>query len=282
MAAIGVAEAVVFLKEIESQKIIKARSNAFFTMDRVWRWDEDVAVSGDSIAVPRISQLDVNDVGDDGSVSPQAPIETEVVIQMDQEKEVTFRITDRVLRQTHQKRLISLYSEQAGLALTRQLEKDVLGLQAGASQILTAQANFDEAFVLETVRILDNALAPEVDRFGALRPSQRVALLKLARITQSDTRGGNAGDQITKGRFTRDIHGIEFHVTTLVVSAGGEAKNLIWQREAFAVALQTHIEMMELPKDGWRRTFTARELYGFGESRDDHFVVAPTTAFGGT
>ena len=91
-----------------------------------------------------------------------------------------------------------------------------------------------------------------------------------------------AGEQITKGRFTRDIHGIQFHVTVRVISSSSEAKNMIWQREAFALALQTHVPMLELARDGWRRTFSAYQLYGFGEVRDSYAVICPTTGNSGT
>lgn len=276
MADIDTTAAAVFIPEVWSGKMIVARTATYWMLDRVWRWDEDVADYGDTIHVPRISNFTAKAVAADGSVSPQATTETEVSITLSNWYEVTFRITDRVIRQAKHN-LIKAYTDKAGKALAQQIETDLLALWSGATtNLLTAQATFDEDFVLSAVEKLDLANVPEEDRFGILYPTQKTALLKIDKYSSDQYRAG-AGEQITKYRFTKDLHGVEFSTSTLVPTSGGERKNMIWQREGIACAVQKKVNFEELAKDGKRRTFSADEIYGVGESRDDHITVAPTT-----
>jgi len=281
MATIGVTEAAVFQKEKASMKALKARHATLIMGKRIWRLDTDVAVWGASVAVPLHGTATANEVGDDGSVSPTTDTPTEITVTLNQEWESSFQITDRVLKQSHQKNLIEVRSEEAGIALGEQLEVALLGLYSGLSQSTTAIADVDEDTILDAVRQLDNANAPQKDRFGIGKPSQKIAIHKIARYTEDAIRAGS-GKQITTGQISLQTHGIRWAFSTLVVTASAQAKNLIWQRDFAGLAVQRKVSVEELDRSGLRRTFVASHLYGYGEARDDHAVVVATTSNSGT
>jgi N4-gp56 family major capsid protein len=268
--------AAVFIPEVWSAKMVVAREANMPMADRVWRWDEDVAGFGDTIHVPHISKFSAVATAPDGTVTFQSQTETETSITLSNQYDVSFRITDRVLKQAKYN-LIKEYTAKAGKGLARQVDSDILGqwssLSTYASTISAVDA-ITEDEVLASVECLDLSNAPEEDRYGALYPTQKRALLKIDKFVSELYRPG-AGQQITKGRFTMDIHGIEFVVTTLVPTST-TVKNMIWQKDAFALAIQKKVTFEELAKDGKRRNFSADEIYGFGIPRDDHAVLVPT------
>lgn len=275
-ATIGTTEASVMLADVWGAKTVAARNETFYAANRVERWDEDVAGYGDVIHRPRISQMNSSPVGADGTVTFLAPTEAEVTITINVEEAVAFRVTDRVMEQSKYN-LPDEYKKQAGAGLARAIETDIFELYSGLStNVLATQPDFDEDYVLRAVQKLDENLAPEDNRFGFVRPSQKKALLLVDKFVSNQFRSG-AGIQITKGRLTLDIHGIEWNVSTLVVRTGGVSYNMCWHKAAFALAVQTKVKFEELARDGARRAWMARELYGFGEVRDAEAVQMPTS-----
>lgn len=274
MAQIGTTEAAVMLADVWSAKMAIARIENFVAANKVDRYDDDTAKYGDVLHIPNISAATVSAVGVDGSFTISAPTETETQINMNNEYAYGFRITDRVMDQSKYN-LPPKYQEQGGAALARQIETDIFGLYSGFSQVITQQADFDEDFLLQGVQKLDEAKAPEDNRFLFVRPSQKRAVLKIDKFVSDQFRGG-AGSQITKGRLTMDIGGVEVNVSVNVVRTGGVSYNVMWHKSAIALAVQRQVKFEEFARDGFRRTWAASELYGFGEVRDNHGVQLPT------
>jgi hypothetical protein len=280
MAYFGHTETAVHIDEIYSKKLQRARHNAYDMLNMVDRHDDDVAGHGDTIYINRIDTLESREVGDDGSVQPQGVTDTQATITMDQWWETTFQITDRALQQSvHDLR--SPYADEAGKALSKRIELKLISLYSGLSTALTAVVDMDEDQCLLIVQTLDQALTPDHDRFAKFRSSQKRALYKISRLFEEQTRKGS-GNQITSGKITMDIYGIQYSFTQLITSTGGEAKNLAWQRGAFALAISNHINMEKLARDGKRDTWSADELFGFAEVRDADALVCPTTYASGT
>ena len=278
-----ITSSAVHIPEIWGE-LIRARNEEYFMADRVWRWDEDAAGYGDRINAPRISNLNVVSVPADGSVTFESPTETEVTITLDKRYGVHFRITDDLMQKSKYP-LKNEYGKKAGEALAKQIETDLLGLYSGLSQDAAtasggpgaAPANMDESYFTFAIQLLDDGLAPADNRYFIGSPKVKRDLRLLNRLTSEEHRSG-AGKQLTSGRMTMDWHGVEILSSPLVISASSERKNIMWYKEAFALAIQKKVAMTEFARDGWRRNFGALEIYGFGETRDLEAVTVSTVA----
>ena len=271
----------VMIPEIWGQ-LIRARNEEYFMADRVWRWDEDAAGYGDRINAPRISNLNVVAVPEDGSVTFETPNETEVTISLNQRYGVHFRITDDLMQKSKYP-IQKEYGKKAGFALAKQIESDLLGLYSTLSQDAatatggpgTAPTDMDESYFTFGIQLLDDGLCPPDNRYFICSPKVKRDLRLLNRLTSEETRTGS-GKQLTSGKITMDWHGVEILSTPLVKTASSQRKNIMWSKEAFALAIQKKVSMTEFARDGWRRNFGAMEVYGFGETRDAEAVVVST------
>jgi hypothetical protein len=267
----------VFVPEVWSAKSDEVRTADYWMADRIERWDEDATSYGDKIHRPRVGNMTARPVGStDGSVSPQALTQTEVTIDLTSWYEITFRITDRLMKQSKYG-LTPIFMKMAGKGLAEQIETDCLGLWSGLStNVLTAQDDFDEDFILAATTALDAVSVPQDDRFGLIRHTQKARILKIDRLVSFQHIGPQkSGSAIIKGQLVYDIHGVEWKTTPLI-PVSTTYKNMCFHRSAFVLAVQKGVKWDELAKDGKRRTFSGDELYGFGESRDDHAVIMPT------
>jgi len=275
MAEINTTVAAVMIPEVWGSRMVVSRESDYHMAKRVEKWDEDVASFGDTIHVPRISSLVAATLPITGNVQFSATTETEVQITLDQMKYIAFSITDVTNKQSKYN-LRSAYTDKAGPALGKPIETGLMGLWSGFSTVLTAQPEFDEDFILSAVQELDVDNVPQSDRFCVSYVSQKRALLKVDKLVSNQYRSGNPGEQITKGLITLDIYGVEFSFSPLTVLST-TYKNLMFHRSAMALAVQKKVAVEKFARVGFHDDYAAFEIYGFGEVRDDHAVVMPTS-----
>ena len=125
-----------------------------------------------------------------------------------------------------------------------------------------------DANVLAAVAALDNADAPQDDRFFIMTPAEKVAKLALDRWSNALYIG--TGDQPVRNGMLGDMYGLNLAVTTnLVKPAAGQARNAIFHRDALALVVQrspkTHL-FYDIDFFTWK--LASEVIYGHQEMRD--------------
>jgi hypothetical protein len=123
--------------------------------------------------------------------------------------------------------------------------------------------------VLSAVQLLDNADAPQTERFFIMSPAEKVAKLALDRWSNALYIGNTS--MPAKSGMLGDMYGLNLGITTnLVKPAGGQANCFIFHREALALILQrspkSHI-FYDIDVFTWK--LAVEEIYG-------HQMMRPT------
>jgi len=112
MANITTTTAAVFIPEVWSAETLRAAEAALVVAPLVKRYDALVKSRGDTIHIPKISNLSANDKTANTEVTTQAIAETEVTININKWKEASFEIEDIVKVQSNYD-LMAEYTEKA-------------------------------------------------------------------------------------------------------------------------------------------------------------------------
>ena len=130
------------------------------------------------------------------------------------------------------------YQQKLGYALAKDVDSN-LGIDvAGDTQTVgTLGTPLSDANVLAAVQLLDNADAPQTERFFLMSPVEKVAKLALDRWSNALYIGNN--NMPSKDGQLGDMYGLNLGITTnLVKPTAGQANNFIFQREALALVMQ--------------------------------------------
>jgi len=269
------ADLAVFTPEIWQPRI-----NDFFKAKIAMRnfvldLSDAVADGGDLIHIPNMTEMATNAKVNGSQVILQSPTETEVQLTVATWEEVSFLIEDReraqVLRSyTLQER----YAMNAGYAVAKSLDNDLTGLYTGLSQFVgDFVSDITDAKVREALEKLDVANVPAEDRVFVFYPTQYWNLLGIDRFV-AVTVGTGGGAIGPNGPIQSGVLGMLYGVpvistTQIVVTAGTQAHNLLLQKEAFALAVQSEIRMQTSYIHEYLGELTTVDaLWGVVENRD--------------
>lgn len=237
----------VFIPEIWSAETLRASESALVMAPLVKRYDSQVKQRGDTLHIPKISNLSANDKTQGSEVTLQRVTETEATISINKWKETSFEIED-ILKAQSQYDLRSEYTEKAGYAIAKVVDTDLLSLYSSltSTDVGTYGTDITDAVIVAAGLTLDEAEAPVQDRFMIIKPSQKAAIQKLDKFVKADYLGSyNQPTPVVKGPNNRylwgDIYGVPTYYTNQVVTTAGtpsQAHNLLFHKEAFALALQ--------------------------------------------
>lgn len=269
---ITVTEADVFIPEIWSKDTVVATESKLVLGKLAWSFDKD-AKMGDTIHVPSLSNLVANDKVKNVKVQLQAPTETNTDISLDTHKEVSFLVED--MAQTQSSRdLRAPYTEKAGYALAKAMDSSLAALAASFSQTKgTYNTAITTDVVLDSIELLDEADAPENDRYFVFRPDVKRDLLDLAAYTSSDYVGGRPVETGSIG----SLYGVDTYMSTNIYKTGSNTNNMLFQKEAIALAKQKNVRVQsdyDVQELGW--VTVADCIYGVKEMRDNHAVLVKT------
>lgn len=201
---IGITNADVFIPEIWSNEIKRERDANLIVRQGISLLPM-VGKKGDTVHIPEISRLAVNDKVYNQPVTLQARTESEFTIVVDKYKEASFMIEDIVNVQASYN-LRSEYTREAGYALALDLDNFILGLRAdiqgynsGSNVIYSSStgaiggtpAGLDRASILAAKEILDIAKVPMSERLLVVSPSQAIDLLTIDQFISSDYINGS-------------------------------------------------------------------------------------------
>jgi len=262
----------VFIPEIWSAETVQAVRSKLVLANLVWRFDTD-AKFGDTIHVPSVSNLVANDKVAGVSTSPQAPTETNVDISIDKHKETTFHIED-ILKTQANRDLMSVYTNQAGYAIAKQIDTDLAALASGFTQTKgTYNTAITTDVVLDSIQELDDEDVPEENRYFVFRPDVKRDLLDLAAYTSSDYVDGKP---VQTGNIG-SLYGVQTFMSNNIVKTVNNTDNMLFHKDALALAMQTSPRAQsayDLPYLAHRTTIDA--VYGVKEMRDVFGVLVKT------
>lgn len=270
-----ITEGDVFIPEVWSKDVLVAREASLVMSKLVDRYDEDAAEGGDTINIPQISNLTAYAKAANTSVTLQAPTETDVNLSLNRHFEASILIEDRMAKQAKRTyALLQKYSARAGYAVSKQMDADLAGLYSGLSQYVgDGSTAVSRTNLLRAVQYLDDAEAPETERYGVWKPAAKADLLDIDGFVFAEHIGTDV--PVRKG-LVGELFGITNYITTQVVTVAATPSvvhNLIFHREAFALAVQMQPRMQFQYKQEYLGTLaTVDSLWGYGEQRDDHAV----------
>lgn len=251
---IGVTQVDAFIPEVWSKEIIYQTTNKSIFGNLVRRdFDDEVAMSGDTVHVPIFSAVTIGDKTENTAVDYTNYSETTKDITIDKHKTFAFRVDD-IARVQSSPDLIAGYTEQGGRGMAKQIDTDVAAniIDADITQnvgLITTGAYTDITDVLfrAGIQLLDEAEAPDEDRFLVISPAQKNALLGIKDFVTADKIGDPS--VIRKGLFG-EVYGVRIYISNnlpdvaaVASSSGGAAVPAykacpLFQKEAFALVMQ--------------------------------------------
>ena len=294
--AVTVTTAATFIPEIWSDEIVAAYKKNLVLANVVKRMNFK-GKKGDTVHVPAPTRGSASAKAASTAVTLIAATETEVAISINKHYEYSRLIEDIVEVQALTS-LRSFYTEDAGYALAKQVDTDLIqlgrafnGATVGTNDYATATATtkayigsdgttaynsstsnaaaLTDAAIRRTIQRLDDTDAPMDGRFFIIPPSSRNTLMGLARYTEQAFVGN--GNAIRNGEIGQ-LYGIPVFTTSNADfgagSSGLDRICLMGHRDSMILIEQVGVRSQTQYKQEYLATlYTADTLYGVSALR---------------
>lgn len=276
----------VFIPEVWSREVQRATQSSLVLANLVKRFDADVADAGDVLHVPKVSNISANPKVANTQVTLNAPTETEFTMNINRHFESSYLVEDRLKAQAKYN-ILEEYSPKAGYAISQKMDSDLAGLYAGLSQTVgNSTTDITDANIVRAIQYLDDADAPQSDRFFVIKPAGLGHLRLIDKFSRYDalgisptpiTNGGLADKSgvvkmIGSNGFVGTIYNLAVYMSTNLVEESGTSDtvhNLIFHKDAFALGVQLKPRMQFQYKQEYLGTLaTTDALWGYAEYRD--------------
>jgi N4-gp56 family major capsid protein len=288
-----------FVPEIWSDEIIAAYKKNLVAANLVKKMNFK-GKKGDTVNIPTPTRGTANAKTAATAVTIQAHVDSNTQVLINKHYEYSRLIEDIVATQALSS-LRSFYTEDAGYALSKQIDSDIIklgrlvngsttGARYGSAYIgsdgTTAydyttdnQAALTDAAIRRTIQRLDDADVPMDGRFFIIPPSSRNTLMGLARYTEQAFTGEAGGANTIRNGEVGSLYGVSVFVSsnadtpTDAVDGSGTAQSarvaLMAHKDAFVLVEQLGIRSQTQYKQEFlANLFTADTLYGVAELRD--------------
>jgi hypothetical protein len=263
----------VFSPDIWSKQVLRATESNLVLAKCVNRGYEDDASVGKAVKVASIGNVAARAKTENTAITYETVAETATTITLNIWSYAAVGIEDIVKVQS----IVDVQNEyqmKMGYAIAKDIDSKLAADVAGFSQTVgtlgTALADVD---IIRSNQYLDDADAPEEDRFCILSPAEKANKLTLDRWTNA-LYVGNPKPVISGS--IGDMYGLNIMVTTnLVKPSGGQANNTVFQREALALIVQRSPKMhLFYDIDFFTWKLASEVIYGHQEMRDNFGVWA--------
>jgi N4-gp56 family major capsid protein len=287
-----------FIPEIWSDEIVAAYKKNLVAANLIKKMSFK-GKKGDTVHIPSPTRGSASAKAASTQVTLIAATEGVVDISINKHYEYSRMIEDIVEAQALSS-LRQFYTEDAGYALAKQVDTDLIKLgrlsQGGTgarysgafigSDGTTAydyttdnQAALTDAAIRRSIQRLDDSDVPMDGRFFIVPPASRNTLMGLARFTEQAFVGEQGGSNTIRNGEIGDVYGVKVYVSTNCDTANdaedgsGTAQAariaLMGHKDAFVLVEQVGIRSQTQYKQEYLGTlFTADTLYGVGELRD--------------
>jgi N4-gp56 family major capsid protein len=259
---------------------------------------------GDTVHIPAPTRGSASAKSASTQVNLIAATESEVVAYINKHYEYSRLIEDIVETQALSS-LRSFYTEDAGYALARQVDSDLIALGratnsgggttaysgafsgADGTTAYVAAANtglgaLTDAAIRRTIQRLDDADTPMDNRFLVVPPSSRNTLMGIARFTEQAFVGEAGASNTIRNGEIGNVYGVPVFVTSNADTTSGSTacRIALMGHKDFAVLVeQQAVRAQTQYKQEYLGTlFTADTLYGVQELRDGAAIALAVPA----
>ena len=289
---VTVTTAATFIPEIWSDEIVAAYKKSLVAAN-LFKKMSFAGKKGDTVHVPKPTRGVASVKAANTVVALQAATEGDVAILINKHYEYSRLIEDIVETQALSS-LRKFYTEDAGYALGKQVDTDLIQLGRGFNGG-DGTADYDKAFsgadgttayvdgasgsgaltdaaVRRTIQRLDDADVPMEGRFIVVPPSARNTLMGIARYTEQAFVGEvGSGNTIRNGEIG-NLYGIPVFVSSNADTPTTTTSRIVLMghKDAAVLAEQQSVRSQTQYKQEYLGTlYTADTLYGVKEMRDD-------------
>jgi N4-gp56 family major capsid protein len=292
-----------FIPEIWSDEIIAAYKRNLVAANLIKKMGFK-GKKGDSVHIPSPTRGNASLKTAQTQVNLIAATETEVVVLIDKHYEYSRLIEDIVEAQALSS-LRQFYTDDAGYALARQMDTDLIQLGRGVNGG-TGTAAYSGAFsgadgttayvagtntgfaaltdsaIRRSIQRLDDQDVPMDNRFLIIPPSSRNTLMGIARFTEQAFVGEQGGANTIRNGEIGNVYGVPVFVTSNADTTSGTTPTrvaLLGHKDFAVMVEQMGIRSQTQYKQEYLGTlFTADALYGVKELRDGAAVALAVPA----
>ena len=288
-----------FIPEIWSDEIIASYKKNLVAANLVKKMAFK-GKKGDAVHIPSPTRGNASVKAASTQVTLIAATETEVVVNIDKHYEYSRLIEDIVEAQALSS-LRQFYTDDAGYALARQVDTDLVrlgrGVQGGdgtaaytgafsgadGTTAYTGTAGaLTDAAIRRSIQRLDDNDVPMDNRFLIVPPSTRNTLMGINRFTEQAFVGETGAANTIRNGEIGNVYGIPVFVTTNADTTSGSTATricLLGHKDFGVLAEQMGVRTQTQYKQEWLGTlFTADVLYGVAELRDGAAVALAVPA----
>ena len=296
--------AAKFIPQIWSDEIVAAYKKNLVLANLIKKMSFK-GKKGDTVHIPAPTRGSASAKASTVAVTLIAATESEVQVSINKHYEYSRLIEDIVEAQALSS-LRNFYTEDAGYALARQVDTDLVqlgrafnGATVGTDDYATATSStkayigsdgttaynsstsnaaaLTDAAIRRTIQRLDDNDVPMDGRFFIIPPSSRNTLMGLARYTEQAFVGDAGGGNTIRNGEIGNLYGIPVFVTSNADTGAGTSGTdricLMGHRDAMVLVEQLGIRSQTQYKQEFLGTlFTADTLYGVSELRDTSCV----------
>ena len=292
------ANAGVFIPELWSDEIIAAYKQNLVMANLVSKMSFK-GKKGDTLHIPKPTRGNAAVKAAATAVTIQADAETEIQVLVNKHYEYSRFIEDITETQALSS-LRQFYTADAGYALARQVDTDLIQLGRGAqggngtiaydkaviasdgTTLYTGgnEAAITDAGIRKVIQTLDDADVPMDNRCLVLPPVARNVMMGLARFTEQAFVGEVGGGNTIRNGQIGNVYGVMVYVSTNCETATGDARiGMMFHKDAFVLAEQLGVRSQTQYKQEYLGTlFTSDMLYGVKELRDEAAVAIAMAA----
>jgi N4-gp56 family major capsid protein len=308
--AVTITTAATFIPEIWSDEIVAAYKKNLVAANLVKKMNYK-GKKGDTVHVPSPTRGSASAKAASTAVTLIAATESEVQVLIDKHYEYSRLIEDIVEVQALSS-LRSFYTEDAGYALARQVDTDLIrlgrafnGATVGTNDYATSNtstkayigsdgttaynstssnaAALTDAAIRRTIQRLDDNDTPMDGRFFIIPPSSRNTLMGLARYTEQAFVGEAGSNNTIRNGEIGNLYGMPVFVTsnadTGAGNSGADRICLMGHRDSMVLVEQVGIRSQTQYKQEYLATlYTADTLYGVKAMRTAASVGAATSS----
>jgi len=282
----------VFIPEIWSDEIIAAYKQNLVMANLVSKMSFK-GKKGDTLHIPKPTRGAAAIKAASTQVTLQAATETEVLVLVNKHYEYS-RVIEDITEVQALSSMRKFYTADAGYALARQVDTDLVQLGRGAAggngtaayngAVLAGDGTtayvdgtnvgnaITDAGIRKMIQTLDDADVPMDGRCMVLPPVARNTMMGLARFTEQAFTGEVGGGNTIRNGKIGDVYGMMVYVSTNADTATTTTSRigLMFHKEAFVLAEQQGVRSQTQYKQEYLGTlFTSDMLYGVKELRDE-------------
>ena len=263
--------AAYWLPDVWSKELVIQRESMLVMANLIWRFDVDVASFGDVIHIPSVTNLSAGAISTaTGQLDASAPTETQTTITINQWYGVRMKVLDIVLAQSKYE-FRRLYTEKMAYALGVQLEDALLQQATSISNSAgTYNTALTDVALRRSFQYLDDARVPFTDRHFIFKPATKNTLMGIDKLIRYDATG--TPSPVKNGEVPSQIYGASAHASPEVYITGSNTSNLLFHKDAFALAMKKEPKVEQFARVGFLDDFGGSQLYGYNIIRNDHAV----------